>query len=189
MAGPPPGFLRMFGGVAGNMDQIASETLQATQNGQYAFLPSKKYFNQAMMFNQTAYNAKQQNRPMYATPIIEQEEETNNMDISKYIGRQTPKKDVLPQPNSQLEVMKMALKPLNDQLEKVCILLGMIYQALDNREQIGQQSEPELVDEPSKSMTPQEEIEKVEKMLRSRPKSPTTEEISEVVVDGVDDIT
>lgn len=195
----PPEFLRMFGGVAGNMDTIASTTLQETPDGKYTFSPSTRYFDQVKeLHNMAGYN---QIQPQYYYPPVQSQQqpqqftlgytpaqsqvETNNMDISKYIGKGKPKKEQIIQPNSQVEALKIALKPLNDQLEKVCILLGMIYQAVDKGDAIMEDEEepqapyiPEVYGDDS-DKTLNEQIAEAEMMLKSRPKAPTTEEIQQ----------
>ena len=85
----------MFGGVAGNMDTIASSTLQETPSGQFTFSPSTKYFNQVKQLHgmvdysqqpmQQAYYPPQQQQLLGYTP--QEPEEENIMDISKYIGK------------------------------------------------------------------------------------------------------
>ena len=187
MPGLPPEFLRMFGGVAGNMDTIASSTLQETPSGQFTFSPSTKYFNQVKQLHgmvdysqqpmQQAYYPPQQPQLLGYTP--QEPEEENSMDISKYIGKKQQKAPS-PQPNSQVEALKVALKPLNEQLEKVCILLGMIYQKLEaveapQEEVEGDFEAPVLQDDSQLPL--EEQIAKAEAELRARPKAPTTEEI------------
>ena len=191
----------MFGGVAGNMDTIASTTLQEMPDGKYTFSPSTRYFEQVKeLHNMAGYNQPtmpqyyyQQQQPLqlgYTPPQQVVEQETNNMDISKYIGKNKPKREAAPQPNSQLEMMKAALKPLNDQLEKVCILLGMIYQAIDRGEGVMEESveEPQFtppVYEDNSDLPLDQQIAQAEAALASRPKAPSTEEIQQGDENGV----
>lgn len=179
--GVPPEFLRMMGGVAGNMDQYSSSILREMPDGGYGYVPSTKYFDQVKQLGgRVQYEQPPISGPTIVnySPVPQQQEPINTMDISKYIGKEK-KKEVVPQPNSQIELLKMALQPINDQLEKVCMLLGVIYQALEkeeNSEPINTEIEDEVEDE---NASPEEQIALMEQKLQALPKAPTTEEIKE----------
>lgn len=183
--------MRMFGGVAGAMDQTASDTLSQLPNGQYGFVPTNRYYDQVK--SMASYNGPMQQSHVYQQQPVAmlpqpQEEigETMNTDISKYIGKQQ-RQQQLPKPNSQLEQLKQALKPTNDQLEKVCVLLGMIYQLLENSGQ-NYNNVPQF-EEQNLNVSSQEEIEALQQKLDSLPPAPTTSEIAEGNPEMVDEIT
>ena len=179
----------MVGGVAGAMDQVDSNTLSRLPSGQLGYAPSRKHLDQMSQMigsnpqnNQFYYTAPRQMMPV-------QQQEENTMDVSKYLGKNKSAAQKQ-QPNSQLELLKTALQPINDQLEKICILLGMIYQKLDNEvpeenNYTAPASVPEVDDTEDDlgsetEFGSEEEIANLEQKLNSRPKPPSLEELGQV---------
>ena len=189
MANLPNSLMQMFGGVAASMDQSDSKILSKMPNGAYGYYPTRKYMNQ-FAEQVKSLNPAGSARPIISSPVIE-EEPKDTMDISKYIGKEK-KKETQAVPNSQVEVIKSAIKPLNDQLEKVCILLGLIYQVL-NAEQSqdnegGEEEQPihATFTEEEPVQNPEEEIAQLESQLNSLPKPPGVEELGQVDKDAID---
>ena len=193
MANQNSSILRMFGGVAGAMDQADSNTLSTLADGRRAFMPSRKYMNQMMQQTQSMNNFVQEQPVSFSPAPIQayvQQKKDDNMDISKYIGKEKKSQIVSP-PNSQVEVLKTVLKPVNDQLEKICILLGLIYQKLDNSE--GQEesytvpisnADINLPEEEEGSL--EEQTARLESQLNALPKAPSSEELDQTTTDDID---
>lgn len=182
MSDPQNLLYRMMGGVAGAMDHVDSNTLSRLPTGQLGYMPSRKHLDQV---SQMVQSNPQNNQFYFATPkqIMSVQQEEDTMDVSKYLGKN---KQVVqkPQPNSQLELLKTALQPISDQLEKICILLGMIYQKLDNEvpeenNYTASTSVPET-DNIEDSIDSEEEIAKLEQKLNSHPKPPSLEELGQI---------
>ena len=181
MSDPQSLLYRMMGGVAGAMDQVDSNTLSRLPSGQYGYMPSRRHLDH---MNQIMQPSMQNSGYSFAAPrqqVMSAQPEEDKMDISKYIGKNKLQQQK-PQPNSQLELLKTALEPINEQLEKICILLGMIYQSLDKEEEVQNYVAPVANMEVSEDigtngLSPEEEIAQLERKIDSRPKAPSTEEL------------
>lgn len=174
-----------MGGVAGAMDQVDSNTLSRLPSGQYGYQPSRRHLDQMQQIIQTnpmqggGFNSVV---PYQQMPV--QQVEEDKMDVSKYLGKKKTQ-PVQQQPNSQAELLKIVLQPINDQLEKICILLGMIYQKLDNdiseeHNYVEPASTPEIDDTIEDNVGSEEEIAELEKKLSSCPKPPSLEELGQI---------
>lgn len=198
MSDPQNLLYRMMGGVAGAMDQVDSNTMTKLPTGQYGYVPSTRHLdkmNQMMQPNFQQNMPVSNYRPNVFNPNFQvqpQQQQEDKMDISKYIGKNKlqPQK---PQSNSQLELLKTALEPISEQLEKICILLGLIYQSVDK----GEVEEQKFVAPASsfnvneideaEGLPPEKEIEMLEKKISSRKPSSTVEELGEMN-DDIDDV-
>lgn len=172
-----------MGGVAGAMDQADSNTMTRLPSGQYGYMPSRRHLDKMQQMMQPNLQSTRWEAPVYRQPIMQAQTEEDKMDVSKYLGKNKLQQQK-PQPNSQLELLKTVLAPISDQLEKICILLGMIYQKLDGAEVEQEYAEPvsglEIDSREGEDMAPEEQIAVLERAMSNRPKAPTTEELGEI---------
>lgn len=172
-------FARMVGSVAGAMDQGEANTLRQGENGKMLSQPSQKYLNQAKALLTEPMRIPSQNfsplipeqNPMPIQKPILRKESNLSLDVSQYIGQSKPKQETNIN-SDQLALLKKALEPINTQLEKICVLIGLVYQKLNESEK-KTYSEPKeevlsIHDEDEEGVD--EQIKELEKTLKNRPK-------------------
>lgn len=195
-------FARMVGGVAGAMDQGEANTLREGKNGSMTSAPSRKYLNQAKTLiseSMPRIIPPQNQQPTQKMVFHHNETEEYPIDISKYIKRE----NIKPKPkieSDQVDIIKKALEPINLQLEKLCMLIGLVYQELSKQSIEHKKDDypntPEYVrdmvadlNEPVENVD--NEIKKLESTLKNRPKPPLPIEADqndedEMNIDGVE---
>lgn len=143
-------FARMIGGVAGMMDSIESTSLHQGEKGLMGSKGSTQYKNQVTQLLASQLPQPQPIRntiipsqwtPTVTTPrpIQQTFNPTNTVDISKYIGQQKQEKPVQQQETDLVSQIKVALQPIYDQLEKLCVLTGLVYQTLNKETKVERQ--------------------------------------------------
>lgn len=187
----PPSFARMVGGVAGAMDQSASNELHPSSDGRMSSQKSTVYLNKAktLLASQPLRHVypQVQSAPIQQQMILPQKPIASDIDVTQYIGLPKPVKQV---DNDQLATLKKALEPINNQLEKLCVLIGMVYQQLsknDVQPVYQPQSIPVNVEEKDDAQVEDvdKEIKKLEKKLRNRPKPPQPIDSEEDVIEDL----